>query len=98
MASPKQPHFLVHNHEDSVGVAAVESIQPGQTLSGWVMDTDATVRVKARAPIPLGHKIALRDHAAGDTVYKYGNDIGRVVAAIKKGDHVHVHNVKTKRW
>ncbi|MCP4338759.1 MAG: flagellar biosynthesis protein FlgA, partial [Desulfobulbaceae bacterium] len=25
-------------------------------------------------------------------------DIGKVVAAIKKGEHVHVHNVKTKRW
>ena len=25
-------------------------------------------------------------------------DIGKVVAPIKKGDHVHVHNVKTKKW
>ena len=36
--------------------------------------------------------------AVGDTVIKYGEDIGRVVAAIRKGDHVHTHNLKTKRW
>ncbi|MBI4520474.1 MAG: flagellar biosynthesis protein FlgA, partial [Gemmatimonadetes bacterium] len=28
----------------------------------------------------------------------YGEDIGKVIAAIKKGEHVHVHNLKTKRW
>jgi (2R)-sulfolactate sulfo-lyase subunit alpha len=38
------------------------------------------------------------DLAEGATVYKYGHDIGRTVAAIKKGGHVHVHNTKTKRW
>ena len=26
------------------------------------------------------------------------HDIGKVVASIKKGDHVHIHNVKTKKW
>jgi (2R)-sulfolactate sulfo-lyase subunit alpha len=40
----------------------------------------------------------LRDFEVGDTVTKYGEDIGKVVAPIKKGEHVHVHNLKTKRW
>lgn len=92
------PHFLVHNSKDSVGVAAVEGIEPGQDLSGWVMDTDATIKVKSLDTIPLGHKVALMDLDKGATVYKYGHDIGRTVAAIKKGGHVHVHNAKTKRW
>jgi (2R)-sulfolactate sulfo-lyase subunit alpha len=34
----------------------------------------------------------------GDTVIKYGADIGRVVADVKKGEHVHLHNLKSKRW
>ena len=34
----------------------------------------------------------------GDTVIKYGVDIGKVVAPIKAGQHAHVHNIKTKRW
>jgi (2R)-sulfolactate sulfo-lyase subunit alpha len=35
---------------------------------------------------------------AGDTVIKYGIDIGKVVQPIRTGEHAHVHNVKTKRW
>jgi (2R)-sulfolactate sulfo-lyase subunit alpha len=48
--------------------------------------------------IPLGHKIAMNDLNEGDTILKYGHDIGKVVKSIKKGEHVHVHNVKTKKW
>ena len=48
--------------------------------------------------IPVGHKVALVDMNPGDTVIKYGTDIGKVVTPIKKGEHVHVHNLKTKRW
>ena len=48
--------------------------------------------------IPLGHKVALKDMATGDTVIKYGIDIGKVVQPIRRGEHAHVHNVKTKRW
>jgi (2R)-sulfolactate sulfo-lyase subunit alpha len=92
------PHFLVHNSDDSVGVAAVEGIEAGQDLTGWVMDTDSTITIKSLDAIPLGHKVALGDMQDGATVMKYGHDIGRTVAAIKKGAHVHVHNTKTKRW
>ena len=34
----------------------------------------------------------------GDTIWKYGQDIGKAIADIGKGEHLHVHNVKTKRW
>ena len=36
--------------------------------------------------------------AVGDTVIKYGIDIGKVVQPNAKGQHAHVHNIKTKRW
>jgi (2R)-sulfolactate sulfo-lyase subunit alpha len=48
--------------------------------------------------IPIGHKIALKDLNPDDTAIKYGEDIGRIVAPVAKGGHVHVHNLKTKRW
>ena len=92
------PDFLVHDSADTVGVVVVEGIQAGQQLTGWVMDTDKTITVKALDPIPLGHKVALVDIKNGDTVIKYDNDIGKAVADIAKGGHVHVHNTKTKRW
>lgn len=42
-----------------------------------------------------GHKYALRDIKAGENIIKYGNPIGHATEDIKKGDHVHSHNVKT---
>lgn len=92
------PQFLVHNPEDTVGVVVVEDARKGKTLSGWVMDTNSTIAVKAVDDIPLGHKLALNNIKIGETIIKYGHDIGKAVAAIHKGGHVHVHNVKTKRW
>ena len=59
---------------------------------------DSSFRVTATMDIPIGHKVALTDIKNGDTVWKYGQDIGKAVADIKKGEHVHVHNLKTKRW
>ncbi len=90
--------FLVHQDGDSVGVITVEGIKAGQELEGWVMKEDYTIKFKVLDDIPIGHKVALKDLNVGDTVIKYGVDIGKVVAPIKKGEHLHVHNVKTKRW
>ena len=42
-----------------------------------------------------GHKYALRDIKCGEDVIKYGNPIGHATADIKKGEHVHTHNLKT---
>jgi (2R)-sulfolactate sulfo-lyase subunit alpha len=89
--------FLVHDKRDSVAVAVVD-VKAGQSLSGKSLDTNETLQAKANMDIPLGHKIALKDFKAGDDVVKYGVVVGRVVQPIKSGDHVHVHNVKTKRW
>ena len=79
-------------------MAVAEGIEAAQELTGWLMDGDETVSIRARDPIPLGHKIALTEIAAGDSIIKYGHDIGRATAPIGKGHHVHVHNVKTRRW
>ncbi len=98
MSDKSVPDFLVHDHRDGVGVVVVEGVTAGQELSGWVMDTDETVAVTVRDDIPLGHKFALRDLGDGDTVTKYGEDIGRAVMPIPRGGHVHVHNLKTKKW
>ena len=89
--------FLVHEKADTVGVATVD-IKAGEKAKGLYMDSQEPVEVEALSDIPLGHKIAMQDHAEGDTVIKYSHDIGKVVAPIKFGEHVHIHNLKTKRW
>ena len=91
-------HFNVHHKTDTVGVITVEGIDAGQELTGWIMETDETITLKALDPIPIGHKIALGDIKSGDTILKYGHDVGKAVADVGKGHHVHVHNMKTKRW
>ncbi len=73
--------------------------------NGVTAGTDVEVRDKkgkaefiaVRSDIPYGHKIALADLPAGTDVMKYGEPIGRADADIRKGDHVHVHNMKALR-
>ncbi len=92
------PHILAHNKKDTVGVVVVEGLKAGTNMLGVVTADDSTFRLKAKMDVPIGHKIALVDIKKGDTVWKYGQDIGKAIADIKKGEHVHVHNVKTKKW
>jgi (2R)-sulfolactate sulfo-lyase subunit alpha len=90
-------HFLVHDPSDDVGVAVVD-IESGTHCAGRILSNNQPLEASAVQAIPLGHKIALRDFAVGDTVTKYNCPIGNVVQPIKAGQHVHVHNLKTKRW
>jgi (2R)-sulfolactate sulfo-lyase subunit alpha len=91
-------HFVLHAAHDTVAVVVVEGVKAGMTLNGWIMDDDKNMSVVARQDIPIGHKVALRDMKVGDTVIKYGIDMGKVVKPITAGEHAHVHNIKTKRW
>ena len=59
---------------------------------------DNEIKFTAASDIPIGHKLAITPLKAGDTVIKYGVDIGRAVADIALGEHAHVQNIKTKRW
>ena len=91
-------HCVLHDAGDTVAVVVVEGVSAGTAMTGWVMDDDRTIALEARQDIPIGHKVALQDMAPGDTVVKYGIDMGKVVAPIQAGEHAHVHNIKTKRW
>ena len=92
------PQFLVHDKKDTVGVVVVEGLKAGTDMLGVVTANNSTFNLKSKMDMPIGHKIALVDIKKGDTVIKYGQDIGKAVADIAKGEHVHVHNLKTKRW
>ena len=94
----KAPQLLVHDKKDTVGVVVVEDLKAGTDMFVVVTADNSSFRLKATMAVPIGHKIALVDIKKGDTVWKYGHDIGKAVANIAKGEHVHVHNLKTKRW
>ena len=42
--------------------------------------------------IPAGHKVAIRAHAVGEPIRRYGQIIGFATAPIAPGEHVHVQN------
>jgi (2R)-sulfolactate sulfo-lyase subunit alpha len=92
------PQLLVHDKRDNVGVVVVENLKAGDEMLCVVTEDDSDFKLVAKQDVPIGHKIALKDLEEGETVIKYGEDIGRVIAPVATGEHVHVHNLKTKRW
>lgn len=76
-------------HENDNVAVAIEEVPGGAQVEA------GGEKVTANMDIPAGHKIALKDIAQGEQVIKYGCPIGVAKEAIKKGDWIHVHNIKT---
>ncbi len=92
------PHLLVHHKADNVGVVVVENLATNTEMFCVVTEDNSDFALIVNHDVPIGHKVALGDLKEGDTVIKYGQDIGKITAAATKGDHIHTHNLKTKRW
>lgn len=86
---------FVIDEKDNVGTAVLEPIKVGDDVG--TNGALTSIVVKAKADIPFGHKIALRDIPKGSIVMKYGLSIGNATQDIKAGDHVHIHNVESNR-
>ena len=86
-----QPDLIIHDEKDNVGVVVIETTKKGQDCNAWIMENDKTVNVPSTNEVPLGHKIALKDLKAGDTIFKYGHDIGKVVKEIKKDNGINIY-------
>jgi len=80
---------LLHlDPRDDVAVA-LTSLAPGTAVEAGGRE------IVTRDEIPNGHKVALRDMAAGESVHKYGWPIGILTAGVAAGGHVHSHNLST---
>lgn len=75
---------IIINEKDNVAVALID-LHKGDT----VFDVELVDDVKT------GHKIAMQDFEVDDNVIKYANAIGHAIQPIKKGEHIHTHNIKT---
>ncbi|GAC22053.1 UxaA family hydrolase [Paraglaciecola arctica] len=71
---------------DNVGVCTMD-------LTSGLVDKDSGILL--RDDVPAGHKVALCDLEANQSVFKYGYPIGQTTQAIKTGEHVHSHNLRT---
>lgn len=87
---PAQRTAIQLDPRDSVATALV-ALRAGDSV---VLDSGS---VTLLADIPRGHKFAIRAIAQGEPVIKYGQPIGRATRAIKPGEHVHVHNLESRR-
>lgn len=74
------------NDSDNV-VVALYNIKAGEEIENGV---------KAASDITAGHKIAIKDIAAGENIVKYGFPIGTASKDISAGEWIHTHNTKTR--
>jgi altronate dehydratase len=84
------PRVLLLNPRDNVAVA-IRALRAGDSVELDGLEVDIA------EDIPFGHKLAMAEIGAGDSVVKYGEVIGRATSAIAAGRHVHVHNVVSAR-
>jgi altronate hydrolase len=77
------PPLIIRLHPDDGVVIARATLLPG---------TPVEEGVTAAGRIPAGHKVAVRTHALGEPIRRYGQIIGFATAPIAPGEHVHVHN------
>ncbi|WP_425058925.1 Galactarate dehydratase (L-threo-forming) [Sporomusa carbonis] len=85
-----KPKALVMKPIDNVATATQE-IAAGTDI---VVSVDGKmINIHVTEKIPFGHKVAIRDIAAGEKIIKYGEAIGAATVDIRPGQHTHVHNL-----
>jgi arabinonate dehydratase len=85
-AATAENSVIVLHPRDNVAIARVR-LDAGQSIEA------GPETLVTRTAIPAGHKVALREVAEGEPVYRYGNVIGFATEPIRAGDHIHVHNL-----
>ena len=82
-------------HEKDNTVTALEDLGKGENV--FFDQNEAREEFTLVQDIPYAHKFARTFIAKGEDVIKYGEIIGEATADIHPGEHVHVHNVDSKR-
>lgn len=82
------PPLLLLHPEDNI-VVARRDIAAGERV-----ELDGEI-VTVPAAVELGHKLARRAIAADARVLKYGAPIGSMRESVARGEHVHMHNLKS---
>ncbi len=87
------PRAIVLNRADNVATL----IDAGRHGERCALQGGANGDLNLLQDVPFGHKVCIRDTAAGADVFKYGQVIGKASKAVKAGEHVHTHNVESAR-
>jgi len=84
------PPRAVRVHDDDDVAVALRPLEAGEQVHV------GGISITLIEPIGAGHKIALHDIDADDTVHKYGVPIGRATTSISAGAGIHSHNLATR--
>ena len=85
---------IVMKSSDNV-CTVVETIEAGNVIAIPANGDQLSIAVSEK--IPFGHKFAFRPIHRGDPIIKYGEVIGVATREIAPGQHVHVHNLESRR-
>ena len=88
------PNAMIIDARDNVAVA-IEPIGKGEAVTYQGQGEEKDLR--ALEDITIYHKIAVRDIPEGEPIVKYGEHIGVAARSIRAGEHVHTHNVQSRR-
>lgn len=85
---------LVIDKKDNVGVV----IEPGIKGDKVIYKVNENIeKITLLTNIPIYHKFAIIDINKGNPIIKYGEHIGLAAQDIKKGEHIHEHNIESHR-
>lgn len=92
--APSEVGALILHEADDVATA-LRDLKAHERV--WVQGADLSFEIELIENIPLCHKLALRPLFIGQSVKKYGENIGVITRAAPAGAHVHIQNLKSAR-
>jgi altronate dehydratase small subunit len=101
-----EPHWgLAEPHSGAAPIGRMLILGAGDNVAvvvapvprGGVLLANSGQRLESVDEVPRAHKIALDDLPETTGVRKYGELIGVTTRFVRRGEHVHVHNVESER-
>ena len=90
----RQPAAIAIKEPDNVATALKE-LKSGDQAKVVIGEKEQSIRLKN--DIRFLHKFALMNMKQGHMIIKYGQVIGEATQDINKGEHVHIHNLRSLR-
>ena len=88
---------IIVDRADNVCTVVTEVEKDSVVICKYSKHLKEEIKIYAKNDIPVFHKIAIEDLSQGIDIVKYGEIIGKAKKSICKGEHVHIHNLDSKR-
>lgn len=89
-----QKAALVIDRSDNVAVALTDLKKGEECILRF---NDREEKVVLLEDIAFGHKVAISNIDKDESVLKYGEEIGKMMAPVQRGAYIHNHNMYCER-